>query len=177
LSGTASHSGFSANAREVGRLLEIHARVGGTRIGRRDAALQALNRAGIVLVCTIWQSYCEDLAAEALEQMRHPPRPARAVARGRSAGAAGLVEPQSLEVDALFSSLLGLPSLSEAWYWSGMSAAQARRKLDRLILMRTDIAHGGSTRVRRRHVTELLNHTQRIVAKTDTYVVEFVRRG
>jgi hypothetical protein len=164
--------------REVARLLEIHARVGGTRIGRRDAALQALNRAGVVLVCAIWQTYLEDLAAEALEQLRgRQPRRLRGPgAQYPTLARGGLVEPQSPQIDALFSSALGLRELSAAWYWSGMSATRARSKLDELIVLRADITHGVAPRVRRRHVTELLGHTQRIVAKTDVRVSEFVHQ-
>jgi hypothetical protein len=180
-SASASKRRFDANASDVSRLLGIHTRIGGSRTGRRDAALQALNRAGMVLVCAIWETYCEELLAEALEQLTVPrrerdvtnaPRPQRLSSAGR-----GQRLSRSSEVDALFSDGLGLSCLSGAWYWPGMSAAQARGKLDGLIVLRAETAHHGAVAVRRRHVTGLLNHTQRLALKTDSRVRAFVDRG
>jgi hypothetical protein len=179
-SASAAKRRFDANASDVGRLLDIHTRIGGSRTGRRDAALQALNRAGIVLVCAIWESYCAELLAEALEQLAaprreadaiHAPRPQRIPVADR-----GPRMSRSGEIDALFSDGLGLSGLSRAWYWPGMSAAQARCKLDGLIVLRAEIAHHGGVGVRRRHVTGLLNHTQRLALKTDSRVRAFVDR-
>jgi hypothetical protein len=49
--------------------LDLHELVSGTDVGRRSAALQVLNRSGIVLVCAVWEAYCEDLVAEALNHL------------------------------------------------------------------------------------------------------------
>jgi hypothetical protein len=64
-----SRDHFEANATDVGHLLDIHSLIGGTDPGRRGAALQVLNRSGIVLVCAVWEAYCEDLAAESLHYL------------------------------------------------------------------------------------------------------------
>jgi hypothetical protein len=60
---------FEANAADVGHLLDIHSLIGGADPGRRSDALQVLNRSGIVLVCAVWEAYCEDLAGEALKHV------------------------------------------------------------------------------------------------------------
>jgi HEPN superfamily RiboL-PSP-like protein len=57
---------FEQNAEDVAALLAIHTFMGGERPGRRNRNLEALNKAGIVLVSAIWEAYCEDLAEEAL---------------------------------------------------------------------------------------------------------------
>lgn len=59
---------FDRNAKDVKRLLEIHADVGGDAQGRRFG-LEVLNKSAIVLITAIWEAYCEDIAAEALEHL------------------------------------------------------------------------------------------------------------
>lgn len=209
---TVARTSFEANAKDVGYLLDIHTLIGGTEPGRRDAALQVLNRSGIVLVSAIWEAYCEDLAAEALGHMvMHATEPSelptslrRRVAdelkkdphhespwklagdgwraflterlqRLQDARNLGLNTPKADNIDGLFLKTLGLADLSEAWYWPGMSAEQAREKLDRFIVLRGDIAHRGAAGVRRKRVTEFLNHAKRLAGKTDAKVNAFVQ--
>jgi RiboL-PSP-HEPN len=209
---TRARTSFEANAADVGYLLDVHALLGGTEPGRRDAALQVLNRSGIVLVSAIWEAYIEDLAAEALRYMVHhaggpgelPASLRRRVANElkndphhespwRLAGdewRAVLIDrlsdlqearnrslntPKAEPVDSLYQEAIGMEKLSDAWYWPGMSADQARTKLDEFVVLRGDIAHRGAAAVRKNRVTEFLNHVTRLVAKTDACVNSFVR--
>lgn len=59
---------FTKNAEDVTRLLEIHAHIGGDAKGRRYR-LEVLNKSAIVLITAIWEAYCEDIAAEALDHL------------------------------------------------------------------------------------------------------------
>lgn len=59
---------FTASTDDVKRLLEIHASLGGDAPGRRYR-LEVLNMSAIVLITAIWEAYCEDLAAEALNHL------------------------------------------------------------------------------------------------------------
>jgi hypothetical protein len=59
---------FDNNAQDVERLLKIHADVGGDAQGRRFG-LEVLNKSAIVLITAIWEAFCEDIAAEALEHL------------------------------------------------------------------------------------------------------------
>ena len=59
---------FDRNVKDVQRLLQIHANVGGDAQGRRFG-LEVLNKSAIVLITAIWEAYCEDLAAEALDHL------------------------------------------------------------------------------------------------------------
>jgi hypothetical protein len=86
----------------------------------------------------------------------------------------GLNTPTAANIDGLFTDALGMSSLSEAWYWAGMSATQARAKLDRFIVLRGDITHRGGNVVHRNRVVEFLNHAKRLAAKTDATVNAFV---
>lgn len=49
--------------------------------------------------------------------------------------------PMSHQVDELYSALLGIPRVSDAWHWNAMSAANARKKLDMYVKIRGNIAH------------------------------------
>jgi len=59
---------FDKNAADISRLLEIHTDLGGEAQGRRYR-LEVLNKSAIVLITAIWEAYCEDLAAEALQHI------------------------------------------------------------------------------------------------------------
>ncbi len=59
---------FDENAKDVERLLEIHADVGGDAPGKRYG-LEVLNKSAIVLISAVWEGYCEDLAIEAAKHL------------------------------------------------------------------------------------------------------------
>jgi len=59
---------FLENIAEVGQLLEIHKKIGGTGPGRRRD-IEVLNKSAIVLVVACWEAFVEDLASLALDFM------------------------------------------------------------------------------------------------------------
>lgn len=59
---------FDRNVKDVERLLEIHADVGGDAKGRRFG-LEVLNKSAIVLITAVWEAYCEDVAAEGINHL------------------------------------------------------------------------------------------------------------
>ena len=65
---TKARDTFDENAKDVERLLEIHADVGGDAKGRRFG-LEVLNKSALVLITAIWEAYCEDVVSEALEHL------------------------------------------------------------------------------------------------------------
>lgn len=56
------------NLKDVERLLKLHEQEGGNATGRRYG-LEVLNKAAVVLITAYWESYCEDIAEEALEHI------------------------------------------------------------------------------------------------------------
>jgi hypothetical protein len=56
---------FSDNRTDVDRLIEIHKSIGGSGRGRRWN-LEVLHKAAIVLTCSIWEAFVEDLINEAV---------------------------------------------------------------------------------------------------------------
>jgi hypothetical protein len=62
---------FEHNRKDVERLMEIHGDLAGDTPGRKHG-VEVLNKSAIVLMCAVWEAYCEDLAAEAVEHLvRH----------------------------------------------------------------------------------------------------------
>lgn len=76
--------------------------------------------------------------------------------------------PKSDRIDELFQDALGIPKVSSGWYWPGMSAEQARRKLDRYVELRGAIAHRGSAArsVKKGALTDYYAHVKKLVGKT-----------
>lgn len=63
-----ARAAFDKNAKDIERLIKIHADVGGDEQGRRYG-LEVLNKSAVILITAIWEAYCEDIAAEALEHL------------------------------------------------------------------------------------------------------------
>src|SRR5437867_4128822 len=63
-----AYADFAKNAGDVERLLVLHAETGGSAPGRRQG-LEVLNKAGIVLVCAMWEAYCEDVCREGVYRL------------------------------------------------------------------------------------------------------------
>ena len=62
---SAARGAFDKNVKDIERLLALHEQIGGKQRGRRYG-LEVLNKSAIVLITSFWESYCEDIAAEAL---------------------------------------------------------------------------------------------------------------
>ncbi|MPZ68305.1 MAG: hypothetical protein GEU71_02120 [Actinobacteria bacterium] len=85
--------------------------------------------------------------------------------------------PKSSNVDYIFDNYLGVPHVSEAWHWQGMTQESACKKLDRMVTLRGDIAHRGSAAkpVSRAVARGHLKHVRRIVGKTGGAVNSVLR--
>src|SRR5205823_4502391 len=59
---------FAESSREVDSLLKIHERLTGVERGYRPG-MEVLNKSALVLLCAIWEAYCEDVADEALRHL------------------------------------------------------------------------------------------------------------
>lgn len=59
---------FDENLGDIDRLLALHEDKGGTEKGRRYG-LEVLNKSAVVLICSYWEAYCEDIASEALAHL------------------------------------------------------------------------------------------------------------
>ncbi len=88
-----------------------------------------------------------------------------------------MMSPTSAKIDKLFEESIGLPRVSSGWYWAGMSANQARKKLDRFVALRGDIAHRGmaARSCKKTHVTDYFEFIKRIIGKTGDRVNKHVK--
>jgi hypothetical protein len=59
---------FSESFKEVASLRDIHEKLTGTGPGYRPG-MEVLNKSAIVLLCAIWEAYCEDVADESLSHL------------------------------------------------------------------------------------------------------------
>jgi hypothetical protein len=84
--------------------------------------------------------------------------------------------PKSYFIKDLFDKNLGMPDISEQWYWQKMSSDQAKTKLDEYVTLRGAIAHRGKNAetIKKAQVEDFLNHVTKIVEKTDKYVLEYL---
>jgi RiboL-PSP-HEPN len=85
--------------------------------------------------------------------------------------------PKSAQIDELFRSALGIDKVSAIWYWNGMSAEQARSKLDKFVTLRGEIAHRGraASGVRKIDVRAYYGHIKRLASKTGGKVAKSAR--
>ena len=59
---------YAESSKDVTQLLAFHEQIGGTGPGRRWY-VSVLHKSAIVLLCAVWEAYCEDLADEALRHI------------------------------------------------------------------------------------------------------------
>lgn len=85
--------------------------------------------------------------------------------------------PKTVQINQLFRETIGLPDMSSAWRWQGMSKAAAERKLDELVSLRGSIAHRGAAaeKVRKADVTDYYEFVRTLVRKTGGAVNGHVR--
>jgi hypothetical protein len=203
---------FDKSATDIKRLLEIHQHLGGDARGRRYR-LEVLNKSAIVLITAIWEAYCEDIAAEALNHIvKHVPSASALPKELKKQIAKEIKEtqneiemwdladfgwklriqsrfsalteernrklntPKADLIDRLFMEAIGLPAVSIAWRWRGMTVDSAKRKLDRYVSLRGSIAHrgGAASTCIKAQVEDYFDHVQRLVGKTGGKVYSFV---
>lgn len=119
------------HVREAEHLLKISARQ------RRRSDAEVINRAAVVFLVAVWQTYVEALSDELC-----------ALVGGSAAKAAPnrLNTPNSKNVDALFERLFCLKAVSNSWTWRGMTSGRARSELDSILALRHQIAHKARVR-------------------------------
>jgi hypothetical protein len=52
-----------------------------------------------------------------------------------------LNSPRSKNIDAMFTTLIGMPKISSHWQWKGTTSVKVVAKLDSLVSLRNEIAH------------------------------------
>ena len=85
--------------------------------------------------------------------------------------------PKSANIDDLFLSALGIAGISQFWAWHRMTADHARKKLDKYVALRGEIAHRGhaSHTCKKPQVEDYFRFIKRVVAKTGGHVNSYVK--
>jgi hypothetical protein len=87
--------------------------------------------------------------------------------------------PKHGNIDELFESAIGLPNVSSKWVWATkLTAEKARKKLDKFVELRGEIAHRGkaTTSVTKARVVDYLDFIEKAAAKTGGAVNTHVRK-
>ena len=205
---------YAESSKDIEQLLSFHTQLGGTGPGRRWY-VGVLNKSAIVLLCAVWEAYCEDLADEALRHIlaassdpsKLPKilqkRVAKELREDRNelspwklAGDSwkGHVQgrltdlrhrrnfdwnsPRASNVEKLFEEVVGIPKVTDAWYWRRTAKHTAIERLEKFVALRGDIAHRGSPTVvlERATVQRAVNLVNLLVAKTDAKVTKELER-
>ncbi len=84
--------------------------------------------------------------------------------------------PSPKNIDTLFSNLIGFTSISRTWYWRAMSIENSKRKLERLIDLRGNIAHRvqSSRKVTKAHVKDSKTFIFRLAIISNNRVVKYI---
>lgn len=84
--------------------------------------------------------------------------------------------PSASNIDDLFHSVIGLKAVSKDWHWHKVNATQASEKLNRLIVLRGQIAHSVITdsRVRKSLVNNYSHFIKRLAAMLSNSVTSYI---
>jgi hypothetical protein len=84
--------------------------------------------------------------------------------------------PKPKNVDELFEKIIGLSSLSSCWKWRGTTADASKRKLEKLVELRGEIAHRvkATKAVKKQDLLESSQFVARLAARTSNTVRAFV---
>jgi hypothetical protein len=86
--------------------------------------------------------------------------------------------PKTEPVDSLFEDLVGIRSLHSSWHWRGMGADEAKKKLDKYITLRGQIAHRlkHDSTVYKNWSKDYLKHVEHLVKTTDGAVAKHLQK-
>lgn len=146
---------FDPLLKDVEELNTAHANL---RTGNRGRQwdLAALNRSVIVLTVSAWEAYVEDLVLECVDLLRSPTQPAQpggsplawphnawpALNAEVKRVAKQLHTPNPPNVKRLVATATGLADVTLGWSYRRCNNAKAIQKLDELLTLRHQIAHG-----------------------------------
>lgn len=129
-----AHAALSHRLKDVDQLMDAHSKVGGDQPGRRYA-LEALNRASILLLSAHLEGYLEDLMAEAILAVNGHLVADRVIST--------FSNPSIGNIDRLFA-FLGLEKPSGKVKWSNAGNEAVKRNINLLVGARNQIAHGAT---------------------------------
>lgn len=133
---------------DAAELDEIHKQLRTGQRGRQYR-LASLNRAGVVISVSAWESYVEELMRESLQALR-PASPPLGNWPALSAFVHGELArfntPNAQNVANLIHRCLGLANVRTSWAWANCSSSQAQVRLNEALALRHEVAHGVNPR-------------------------------
>lgn len=115
----------------------------------RQYGLGALNRAVVVMCVAAWEVYVEEVVKECLDLLR-PPAPPLGVWPALNASVRSQVgrfnNPNVQHTRDLIRDSIGLPDITTSWTWQRTTQRQAIDRLEEVIRLRHQVAHGVTPR-------------------------------
>jgi hypothetical protein len=179
---TFAHMFFQENMSAVERLLQIHVKLGGERPGRRWGS-EGLNKSAVVLLVACWEAYLEDLCFCAFESnlASEPVGDGwkKVLTEHRNKTIKQFHNPTAEHIDDLFLRTLGIPKISDSWHWAGMSVANAKVKLNKIVNVRHSVAHRVQhcAAIHLNEVKSFQGHVRYLVERMDADIIRRSRRA
>ncbi len=111
--------------------------------------LDAITRSVVVACVAAWEAFVEALVVESVDVMRPAVPPLgswpshKAIVLGETKR---FNTPNPDNVKSLLSLTLGVPDVTQAWFWPGHTSAKAMQDLTNAMKLRNQIAHGVNPR-------------------------------
>ncbi|NLY01519.1 MAG: hypothetical protein GXY83_35960 [Rhodopirellula sp.] len=160
--------------RDADEIDQAHTRLRTRRRGRQWG-LGGLNRAAVIACVSAWEAYIEAILVESLNALRPTGGPA-GVWSALNANARGLIgrfnNPNVQKTAELFNDAIGLADVTMGWSWRNRSRTQARSRLDEIVRLRHQVAHGVNPRplVHNTEVRRMPGFFRRLGSCTDRVV-------
>jgi hypothetical protein len=133
---------------DAAELAEFHLHLRTGKAGRQYG-LASLNRAGVLLSVSAWESFVEELMRETVQALRPPVAPLGSWP-ALHAHVTSLLNafhtPNPGNVERLIRNCLGLADVHFSWTWQNCTSAQAAQRLTVAMTYRHEIAHGVNPR-------------------------------
>jgi hypothetical protein len=147
--------------RDVDQLMDAHTAVAGSTPGRKYD-VEGLNRAAVLMLCSHFEGYLEDIMEEALKGVN--PQLNAAALTG------GFHNPWPDRIDELFS-FLGMQKPSKSISWRKAGNSVVRKSLEKLVRTRNKLAHGTTgVKVKKSEVRSMRRYVEGFAREFDGHV-------
>lgn len=152
-------------------LQRVHDKITTGKKGRQFD-VNALNRAVVVTSISAWEAYVEEVVRESVDLLRPAAPPLGAWPSWKaqvSSDIGRFNNPGPENVKKLIAESIGVPDITQHWFWANCSAPQATKLLGWALTLRHHVAHGVHPRpvVGNQDARWLPGFFERLGARTD----------
>jgi hypothetical protein len=146
-----------------------------TGIQGRQWGVGSLNRAVVVMCASAWEAYVEQVLIESINVLRPaaPPLHQWAILNAQVRSDLGRFNnPIPSKVKQAFADSIGLIDVTIDWHWRNCTMVQAVNRLDEMMRLRHEVAHGTNPRpvIHNLYSKQLPHFVQKLALHTDRAV-------